>query len=84
MIGPSLDQTVEAPKDYTSREGIGWHQGFLGDWSKASLPAEYGLEGIPAIFLIGPDGKIIATDLRGEHIKGALERALGNSRAHTH
>ncbi len=84
MLGLSLDKAVEPPRSYAAKEGMGWRQGFLGDWSQAALPAEYGVEGIPAIFLIGPDGKIIATDLRGEHIKGAVERALGNARADAH
>jgi hypothetical protein len=37
----------------------------------------YGVEGIPSIFLIGPDGKIIARDLRGEEISLAVGKALG-------
>lgn len=79
MIGLSLDKAIEAPKDYRTKEGTDWHQGFLGDWSKATVPTEYGVEGIPAIFLIDPEGKIIATDLRGDHIKAAADRALGKT-----
>jgi peroxiredoxin len=77
MLGLSLDKAVEAPRDYAKTEGIGWHQGFLGDWSKATLPAHYGVEGIPAIFLIDPEGKIAVTDLRGEKIGKAVGSALG-------
>jgi peroxiredoxin len=77
MLGLSLDKAVDAPKDYARTEGIGWQQGFLGDWSKATLPARYGVEGIPAIFLIDPDGKVVATDLRGEGIGSAVGSALG-------
>lgn len=51
-------------------------QGFLGDWSKATLPDQYGVRGIPEIFLIGPDGKIAARDLRCENIKPAVSKAL--------
>ena len=53
--------------------------GFLGEWSKSDLPNQYGVEGIPSIFLIGPDGKIIAKDLRGENIKATVERALAKT-----
>jgi peroxiredoxin len=77
MVGLSLDQAVQAPKDYVKTQGISWHQGFLGVWSKASLPAQYGVEGIPAIFLIDPEGKIVATDLRGAEIGKAVGSALG-------
>jgi peroxiredoxin len=78
ILGLSLDKAVAAPKDYIKAEGISWSQGFLGDWSKATLPARYGVEGIPSIFLIGPDGKIVATDLRGPEIGKAVARALAN------
>jgi hypothetical protein len=65
-------------------EGIAWHQGFLGDWSKATLPARYGVEGIPAIFLIDPGGKIVSTDLRGAEIGKAVAAALGKAGASGH
>ena len=42
-----------------------WHQGFLGDWQEAKLPGAFGVQGIPSMMLIGPDGKVIAMDLRG-------------------
>jgi hypothetical protein len=37
---------------------------------------DYGVYGIPANFLIGPDGRILATDLNGEKIKAAVASAL--------
>jgi hypothetical protein len=55
---------------------MGWLQGFLGDWAKTDLPTRYGVEGIPAIFLIGPDGKVLATGLRGPNIKSTVQEAL--------
>jgi hypothetical protein len=55
-------------------------QGFLGEWSKTDLPSRYGVEGIPAIFLIGPDGKLVATGLRGAEIKSAVQSALKSDR----
>lgn len=38
----------------------------------------YGIEGIPHIILIGPDGKIVADNLRGANIEAAVSKALGN------
>ncbi len=77
MLGLSLDKAVEGPKDYTRTQGLAWRQAFLGDWSTATLPARYGVEGIPAIFLVDPNGKIVATDLRGAQIAKAIRSALG-------
>ena len=77
MVALSLDGEEETVKKFVEKEGLGWTQGFLGDWSKATLPDDYGVRGIPHIFLIGPDGKIVATDLRGESIRPAVAKALG-------
>ena len=77
LLGLSLDKAVAAPKEYVKTEGISWNQGYLGDWSKATLPASYGVEGIPSIFLVDPDGKVLATDLRGPEIGKAVAAALG-------
>ena len=79
MLGLSLDPNIKTPGDYARKNELGWIMGFLGDWSQADLPAKYGVQGIPAVFLIGPDSKIIAKDLRGENIKAAVERALGRT-----
>ncbi|HYV28049.1 MAG TPA: redoxin domain-containing protein [Candidatus Eisenbacteria bacterium] len=79
MIGLSLDPISKTPRDYARKNELGWTMGFLGEWSKADLPGKYGVDGIPSIFLIGPDGKILARDLRGDAIKTAVERALAKS-----
>lgn len=78
LVSLSLDPKVAAPRNYAAKNGLNWTQGFLGDWSESDVPGRFGVEGIPAIFLIGPDGKIIARDLRGEAIKAAVVKALQN------
>lgn len=83
MIGLSLDPKIETPRDYAKKNGIEWINGFLGDWSKADVPGQYGVEGIPSIFLIGPDGKIVAKDLRGANIKATVERTLARAASGT-
>jgi peroxiredoxin/protocatechuate 3,4-dioxygenase beta subunit len=77
MISLSLDSDPSAPEEFARKNDIHWPQGFLGDLSKSAVPPMYGVEGIPSIFLIGPDGRIVASELRGEAIKEAVEKALG-------
>ncbi|MGO8765167.1 MAG: TlpA family protein disulfide reductase, partial [Limisphaerales bacterium] len=77
MVSLSLDAEREAPQQFARNHDIAWIQGFLGDWSLDKLTSKYGVYGIPSIFLIGPDGKILATDLRGPKIKEAVAAALG-------
>jgi hypothetical protein len=78
MVSLSLDDNPAAPIDFTRKNDIKWTQGFLGKWSDSKVAPMYGVEGIPAIFLIGPDGKIVARDLRGEAIKEEVGNALRN------
>lgn len=78
MVSLSLDPDASEPKKFTAKNEIGWTQGFLGEWSKSDVPDRWAVEGIPAIFLVGPDGKILARDLRGEAIKAAVASALGH------
>jgi peroxiredoxin/protocatechuate 3,4-dioxygenase beta subunit len=76
MISLSLDKSVSAPQKFAQDKGIQWLQGFLGDWSKDTVTKDYAVFGIPSIFLIGPDGKIIAQNLRDARIKEAVGSAL--------
>jgi thiol-disulfide isomerase/thioredoxin len=78
MIGLSLDPDAAAPRDYARKNELGWIQGFLGEWSKTEIPGRFGVEGIPSIFLIGPDGRVVASGLRGGSIKAAVQSALKN------
>jgi peroxiredoxin/uncharacterized GH25 family protein len=80
MVGLSLDPKPEEPRKYAAEKEMGWTQGFLGEWSKADVPERYGVHGIPSIWLIGPDGKVVAKDLRGERIKQAVAEALAKPR----
>ena len=78
MISLSLDQSADLPKKFAQSHDIKWLQGFLGDWNKDTVTKDYCVRGIPSIFLIGPDGKIIAQNLRGEAIKTTVGTALGS------
>ncbi len=44
--------------------------------SDSPVATAYGATAIPATFLIGPDGRILARDLRGEQTRKAIEKAL--------
>ncbi|MCC6580606.1 MAG: carboxypeptidase regulatory-like domain-containing protein [Phycisphaeraceae bacterium] len=77
LVSLSLDAKQEQPKAFTEKQGYTWTQGFLGQtMGQAGTSADYGVEGIPALFLIGADGKLIAKGLRGDAIAPAIEAAL--------
>jgi thiol-disulfide isomerase/thioredoxin/protocatechuate 3,4-dioxygenase beta subunit len=76
VISLSLDATRDDPKTYLKDHSLPWVHGFLGDWRKDPVSGSYGVQSIPSVFLISPDGKIIANELRGDSIKAAVAKAL--------
>lgn len=76
MLSLSLDAEQEAPRQFVEERGLPWLQGFLGDWIDGGVQDAYHVEAIPAIILIGPDGKLVARGLRGDAIGAAVARAL--------
>jgi thiol-disulfide isomerase/thioredoxin len=76
MISLNLDSEPAAPRKFVRQQGTDWIQVFLGDWSTDRVTQTFGIGGIPAILLIGPDGKIIANNLRGSKIKEAVAAVL--------
>lgn len=66
ILGVSLDSNKEPWLKAIATDGLTWnHVSDLKGW-KNSAAALYGVKSVPASFLISPDGKIVAKDLRGE------------------
>jgi len=78
VIGISLDDDKEKLESYLAKEGITWPQFFDGNGWENKFAQEYGIESIPATFLIGPDGLIAANDLSGEALKAKITELLAN------
>lgn len=74
ILGVSLDKDKDKWQEAVAKDKLTWnHVSDLQGWESA-VAALYGVQSIPANFLIDPAGKIIATDLRGND----LERVLTN------
>jgi thiol-disulfide isomerase/thioredoxin len=76
MVSLSVDEEADAPKTFAEKNGMSWTQGFLGSFGQSKVAAEYGLSGIPSVWLISPTGRVVAKDLRGEAVRRAVEAAL--------
>ena len=64
-------------RSFVAANEMGWSQGFAGTQTERDeLLSRWKIEGIPAIYLIDPQGKIIASDLRGDQIAEAVGRSL--------
>ena len=80
MVGLSLDPGQSAAfSDYLKTNNLPWTQAYLGDVRQHNIFQQLGLNQLPAIFLVGPDGKLVAKDLRGPAIRQAVESALTSS-----
>ena len=76
MVSLSLDGTATEPTAYARREGLGWTQAYAGEWGSTDTPDRYGVRGIPSLWLIGRDGRVLAKGLRGAAILPAVRAAL--------
>ena len=83
VVGISLDRSLEALEKYIEKEELPWTVIYNGAREEGEERGEmpnttyYGIRGIPEIILVGRDGKVIATGLRGKKITAALEKIFG-------
>lgn len=72
ILGVSLDEDAEQWKKAIEKDGLTWtHVSDLKGWS-SSAAALYGVQSIPANFLLDKEGRIIARDLRGDALSAKL------------
>jgi peroxiredoxin len=80
IIGVSLDSERDKLDAFLKKtDGMTWAQYFDGQGWSNKLAMKYGVESIPFTVLVGPDGKIIGTGLRGEALGVAVEKALAKN-----
>ncbi len=77
VIGVSLDDDRQKLLDYTRQQTMTWPQYFDGQGWGNKLAVKYGIQSIPATFLLDGSGKIIGRDLRGDELTQAVAKALG-------
>ncbi len=76
ILGISLDKDKAAWKQAIAQDQLVWDQaGELADFEGPTVRL-YQVEAIPSSYLIGPDGKIVAKDLRGEQLGAFLDKTL--------
>jgi peroxiredoxin len=77
IIGISLDQAKDKLTKFIEDKKMPWRQYFDGLGWQNKLGAKYGVNSIPATYLLDKEGKIIAKNLRGEALEKAVAKALG-------
>lgn len=76
ILGVSLDSEKASWEEAIQKDGLAWTQvSDLKQWKSSMVPL-YQLEAIPFNVLVDPQGKIIATNLRGEELQSKLAEVL--------
>ncbi len=71
-----LDAARKILTDFTAKEEMPWPQYFDGKYWKNDYAALYGINGIPAMFLIDQEGKTVSTNARGTQLEAEVKRLL--------
>ncbi len=78
IVGLSIDDKQELPDKFLGKRPTAYRQGYLGKWNQSETTSRaFGITSVPSIWLIGPDGRVVARGLGGEHIGKAVRKALG-------
>ncbi len=77
IIGISLDRDEATLKRFITDRKMTWPQYFDGQEWQSPLAAKYGVNAIPATYLLDGEGRIVAKNLRGPALEQELARLLG-------
>ena len=62
--------------DFTAKNEMPWPQYFDGEWWQNPIARKHAVNAIPAMFLVGPDGRVVSTNARGEKLEQEVKRLL--------
>lgn len=76
IVGISLDQNRGALDSFLKKHRMTWPQFFDGQGWRNKLAKHYGVNSIPATYLLDGEGRIVAKDLRGDQLEAELAKRL--------
>ena len=86
VVGVSVDESSDALDTFLEKHQFPWTvvlDDLAARGTKKSLSAYYGVFGIPTVFLVGADGKVISIHARGEELDNELKKLLGPPKVKT-
>lgn len=66
ILGISLDTDETKLREYLKKNDIAWRQVYSGEGWNSPVSQKYGIFGIPTVWLIDKDGKLISHNARGK------------------
>ena len=79
IVGISLDTDRQKLEKFIAQKKMTWPQYFDGTGWESKLGQKYGVNSIPATYLLDGEGKIIAKNLRGDALEEAVAKALAKN-----
>jgi thiol-disulfide isomerase/thioredoxin len=81
VVGISVDDDRAALEEFLEKEKIPWVTLYDGAWDDNPTATYYGVMGIPTVFLVDKEGKVVSTNARGEELGRELEALFGPAKA---
>ena len=76
IVGVSLDKDSKKWKDAIAKDKLTWVQvSHLKFWDEP-IALQYGVQEIPATFILDSSGKVVAKDLRGDALRTKIIELL--------
>ena len=76
IIGVSLDKDAAKWKEAIAKDKLNWTQvSHLKFWEEP-IAAQYGVQAIPASFILDASGKVVAQGLTGNELRAKIEELL--------
>jgi hypothetical protein len=75
VLAVSLDEETDTVRDFLGRSPAPWRV-FVSTADGDATRKRFGVETIPANFLVGRDGKVARVDLHGADLRAEVERLL--------
>lgn len=75
LLSVSCDNRSELPRDFLRSLGLDWTHAYVGGMNSRTM-RDFTVRSLPATFLIGPDGKVIAKNLNGAELEQSVFAAL--------
>lgn len=73
IISISLDRSVDPLKRFIKEKDLSWHHIFD---EGGKIASKYGVRGIPHMIVVGHDGEVFASNVRGSMVGAMVERAI--------
>lgn len=76
IVGISFDKDKDAFEKFVKENNVSWPNYFDGKGWENLVGPTYGIQSIPAMFLLDKNGKIVSTDLREGKLEKELEKLI--------